>query len=478
MDLKYSNEKIPEEVFLKEHREVLSIWPTGKEVDLDEAVEYHKKLPPEKRMPVVFRKAKASRTVLVSPRIGAPLLQDMISGLNYLEDEGKVDVLSIFSDTYTRRNQFEKAENALRECEKMGRPSLNGYPISHYGVKGCREIVNAIRHPIRSVSVSSDQRFTNEIALAGGCTQVAGGPFAYTLLFGQNTTLGKNVAIQQYSSRLVGWYEDHGVPVTMMHSGTNTGSLVYPAMAITLGIVETLISAQQGCRSVLLGARPNLSPAQDVAMSRLFQTLTDEYLRRSGFPEVDVFQYCNQWAGSYPRDQSQAFATVCLGAVAAAYSDAVMTAVKTYDEGIGTPTKEVSAACCRATKQIINILKNQHFSGPEVEEEMEIISLEVHALMDNILEMGDGNVFQGALNAFKAGRLEFTYAPHKDNAGRVLLVRDAAGAVRLLDPGYLPLPERALKHHRKKIAEREKIENEKAGYDTVVDSIMFIEKPL
>ena len=59
MELKYSNEKIPEDVFLKEHREVLSVWPTGKGVDLDEAVAYHKKLPPEKKMPVVLWNAKA-----------------------------------------------------------------------------------------------------------------------------------------------------------------------------------------------------------------------------------------------------------------------------------------------------------------------------------------------------------------------------------------------------------------------------------
>jgi len=201
-------------------------------------------------------------------------------------------------------------------------------------------------------------------------------------------------------------------------------------------------------------------------------------LRRLGFPDVEVFQYCGQWSGSYPQDESQAFATVCVGAVMAAFSEAVQTTAKTYDEGIGMPTKEGTAACCRATKQILNILRNQRFSGPEVEEEMEVISLEVHALMDNILEMGKGNVFQGAMNAFKAGRLEFPFSSHKDNAGRVLLIRDAAGAVRLLDPGDLPLPDKVLKHHRKKVEEREKVEKKKSGYDTVVESIMFLEKPL
>ena len=38
MDIKIRNKKIDEELFLKMHQKVLSEWPTGKEVDLDEAV--------------------------------------------------------------------------------------------------------------------------------------------------------------------------------------------------------------------------------------------------------------------------------------------------------------------------------------------------------------------------------------------------------------------------------------------------------
>ena len=39
------NKKIPEDVFRQMRQEVLTQWPTGKDVDLQEAVDYHKAMP-------------------------------------------------------------------------------------------------------------------------------------------------------------------------------------------------------------------------------------------------------------------------------------------------------------------------------------------------------------------------------------------------------------------------------------------------
>ncbi|NMA58366.1 MAG: hypothetical protein GX954_06590, partial [Clostridium cochlearium] len=46
MELK--NKKWTDEEFHKQREEVLQQWPTGKEVDLQEAVDYLKKIPAEK----------------------------------------------------------------------------------------------------------------------------------------------------------------------------------------------------------------------------------------------------------------------------------------------------------------------------------------------------------------------------------------------------------------------------------------------
>ena len=47
MELK--NQKLSDEKFFAERKEVLSQWETGKGVDFDEAVAYQKSIAPEKR---------------------------------------------------------------------------------------------------------------------------------------------------------------------------------------------------------------------------------------------------------------------------------------------------------------------------------------------------------------------------------------------------------------------------------------------
>ena len=56
MELK--NKKWTDEEFFKVRKEVLNQWPTGKEVDLEEAVEYLKNVPEHKSFPAKLRKAK------------------------------------------------------------------------------------------------------------------------------------------------------------------------------------------------------------------------------------------------------------------------------------------------------------------------------------------------------------------------------------------------------------------------------------
>ncbi len=56
MNTEFGNKKIDESEFLKERQKVLSMWPTGREVDLDEAFAYHKDLPDHKNFMMVANK--------------------------------------------------------------------------------------------------------------------------------------------------------------------------------------------------------------------------------------------------------------------------------------------------------------------------------------------------------------------------------------------------------------------------------------
>ena len=72
------NKKIPEDVFHQMRQEVLTQWPTGKDVDLQEAFEYHKNMPESRKFAEKLVKAKAEKRTLIQPRAGVPVVEEHI----------------------------------------------------------------------------------------------------------------------------------------------------------------------------------------------------------------------------------------------------------------------------------------------------------------------------------------------------------------------------------------------------------------
>ena len=138
--MEISNKKIPEGEFMDMRREVLNQWPTGREVDLDEAVEYHKSLPENKVFTAKLNAAKAEHRTLVQPRAGVPVIEEHIKLLQYLQNNGEADLLPTTIDSYTRQNRYEEAENGINESLRLNRAMLNGFPAVNHGVSGCRRI--------------------------------------------------------------------------------------------------------------------------------------------------------------------------------------------------------------------------------------------------------------------------------------------------------------------------------------------------
>lgn len=75
-DLK--NVKIPRDEFESIRKEILTQWPTGKDVDLDEAIEFHKNLPEHKVFTNKLNAAKKEGRTLVQPRAGVALIKEHI----------------------------------------------------------------------------------------------------------------------------------------------------------------------------------------------------------------------------------------------------------------------------------------------------------------------------------------------------------------------------------------------------------------
>lgn len=169
------NTRLTDEEFFQERKKVLAMWPTGKDVDLDEAVEYHHRMAETKNYVLKLQEAKQNGTTSFCSMMGTAPLEKDIECSRYLQVEGQSDFLSTVVDSMTRNQLFEKAERELREIEKAGRPLLNGFPIVHYGVTGTRKKIEAVDMPVMIWGPSPETRLIDEIALAGGHTGISHG---------------------------------------------------------------------------------------------------------------------------------------------------------------------------------------------------------------------------------------------------------------------------------------------------------------
>ena len=74
-EIPLSTAQIPGDDFARMRRDNLARWPTGAEVDLDEAVAFHKSLPKHKQLGWVMRRAHEEGRCLIQPRGGFGTLE-------------------------------------------------------------------------------------------------------------------------------------------------------------------------------------------------------------------------------------------------------------------------------------------------------------------------------------------------------------------------------------------------------------------
>ena len=439
MELK--NKRIPDGEFAQLRQEVLAQWPTGKDVDLEESVAYHKAMADERIFSKKLLAAKEAGRTLVQPRAGVPLISEHIKLLEHLQDEGEADLLPTTIDSYTRQNRYEEAENGIRESMRLNRAMLNGFPAVNHGVSGCRQIIESVHTPVQVRHGTPDARLLTEITYAGGFTSYEGGGISYNLPYCKNIPMERTIRDWQYVDRLTGLYEEMGVSINITVGYGQCGNLV-----------------------------------QDVAAIRTLQKLTDEYLTKYGYTDVAVTTVLHQWMGGFPADEAKAFGVISTGSLIAAFSKATKVIVKSPHEAVGIPTKEANAQGLRCTKQVVNMMADQIFQDARLPQEEEIICQETRCIVDKCFELGDGDIAIGVCRGVEAGVLDVPFAPCRANAGLMLPCRDNEGAIRILNLGHLPFPKDLQDFHAGKIAERAKAENRKASFQMVTDDVYAIGK--
>ena len=470
------NKKIPDAEFQALRQEVLAQWPTGKDVNLEEAVAYHKSMPENRIFSKKLIAAKKSGRTLIQPRAGVPVVERHIELLQHLEKFGEADLLPTTIDSYTRQNRYKEAENGINESLRLDRAMLNGFPAVNHGVAKCRQVIESVNVPVQVRHGTPDARLLTEIAYAGGFTSYEGGGISYNLPYCKNIPMERTIKDWQYVDRLTGLYEEMGVSINREPYGPLTGTLVPPCISHAAAIIEALLAAEQGVKNITVGYGQCGNLVQDVAAIRSLEKLTEEYLAKYGYSDVVVTTVLHQWMGGFPADEAKAFGVISMGSAIAGLAKATKVIVKTPHEAVGIPTMEANAAGLRCTKQVVNMLADQDFRGDAITAEEEIIAEETRAIVDKCFELGMGDIAVGVCRGVESGALDVPFAPCRANAGLMLPARDNNGAVRILNFGNLPFSKELKDFHTAKIEERAKAENRKASFQMVIDDVYAIGK--
>ena len=474
MDIR--NKRISDAEFQAIRAEVLTQWPTGKDVNLEEAVAYHKAMPEGRIFSKKLLKAKQERRTLVQPRAGVPVVERHIELLQHLEKYGETDLLPSTIDSYTRQNRYKEAENGINESLRLDRAMLNGFPAVNHGVANCRKVVESVDVPVQIRHGTPDARLLAEITFAGGFTSYEGGGISYNLPYCKNVPMERTIRDWQYVDRLTGIYEEMGVSINREPYGPLTGTLVPPCISHAAAIIEALLAAEQGVKNITVGYGQCGNIVQDIAAIHTLEELTDEYLQKYGYNDVVVTTVLHQWMGGFPADEAKAFGVISMGSAIAGLAKATKVIVKTPHEAVGIPTMEANAEGLRCTKQVVNMLSDQEFHSADLETEKEIIRQETRAIVDKCFELGEGDIAVGVCRGVESGALDVPFAPCRANAGLMLPARDNNGAIRILNFGNLPFSQELKDFHIAKIDERAKAENRKATFQMVIDDVYAIGK--
>ena len=471
------NKKLNDDAFAGQRKEVLSMWHTGKEVDLEEAAGYHKNLPDGKNMAYKSRRAKATGEIFAVTGMGKSSVEEHIELLRHVEKEGEAEVLAISPDSLTRYNKFEEVHDHMAESVRTGVSKLNGVPVVNIGVSGVRRIVESVNTPIWLRGGCPDGRLMMEILFAGGVTQNAPDLLMDFWQHSAKTPYEYVVDTHQYIGRLMGCYEERGVPLVATVQGFY-GAAIPPSLQASSTVVSALLLVEQGVKNIAVLSAGHGNLVQDAAADAARENVLNYYLDKLGYSGVELFKSYSFSLMQYPADLAPSLAVMFMNTLMAKFAGAESSDVRTMAEAKAIPTKENIADTYKIAKTMQNFIQHQklEINREELKLQTEMEEKEIRAIVDKVFEFGDGDVLIGAERAIETGVLDNPFAANRAAAGKVLGVKDSEGAIRYFNTGNLPFSKEIVDYHKEKILQREKTQDVKVGYDTLVNDLYAVSK--
>ena len=454
-----SDDMWTEETLAAERKTVLAEWETGADVRAGlEACSSH---PPEKSLDALLWRAKRNKmTPLLQPRTGVASLEKQIEILRYLERNG-LDIASVQLDAASRSKLYSKARSGIDLSEGRNASLLNGFPVPVYGVSGVKKLIASIKKPFQLRAGGPDHRFTYEIALEGGASGVEGGFICYLFPYDKLTKPSQSLRYWQYVDRLTALYnERHGAPINREFFGTLTANLIEPSLAIVVNIVQAILSAKQGGRSISVGYAEQGNRSQDIAAIQILEEMTNRYLIKYGQVECRVTTVFHQYMAAFPKDEARAKELIYNSAITATLAGATKVMTKTTVEAFNIPSMEENARGVSIAGRGVKAASIRDCDLQSVDREKQLLRCEVKQMMQAIEQLGNGSIARGAIRAFEEGCLDIPFSPNIHNKGRVVTLRDRTGAVRFAALGNLPFDSSVKEFHQERIEERKMLERD------------------
>lgn len=410
---------------------------SGVDLDPSTAAEHLESLPRSRFASVAYG-ARPGRPY-VQPRGGVPGFAQQRALTEALHEAG-ADFIPLTIDSHTRHNDYAAATALLAAGLEQGRDLLNGYPLVSHGVVRTRELYEGIDKPVSLRHGTPDARLLAEIAVAAGITEIEGGGLSYTLPYSKAFPLDRALAHWQYVDRLCAIAGPRDAPVHRESFGPLTATLVPPVIAVAVQLSELLLAAEQGVRSFAVSFGQTGSFEQDAAIARVLREESARLLARFGLGDVTVRLVFHQWMGAFPAEPSRAWQVIAVSAATSALIGADKVVVKTPDEAIGIPSAESNATAVRAVRYALEMVScTSPVTSEAIEEERELIAGEVTDLMDHVLSLPSRSLLAAVHRAVLTGAIDVPFAPHEQNAGRLITDYGPGRRVRILDPGAVPL---------------------------------------
>lgn len=382
-----------------------------------------------------FRKKEK---MLVQPRGGFPTYEKQFALYEYFV-KANVDVLPLTIDSNTRLNDYATAKKMLRLSEENEMDMLNGYPLVNHGYRTTRKMMTHFNHPVSLRHGTPDARLLIETAIASGIFEIEGGPITYLLPYSKNFPLDKAFLYWKYVERVCANYSQLNEPINRESFGPLTATLVPPSITIVIQLLEMLLSLQEGVKSFSVSFSQQGSMTQDIVTGAVIRKLAKHYAAQIDCADAAIHLVYHQWMGAFPMNKDAAEQLINLSTVIASMVGADKIITKTREEASGIPTKEANAKTVANTQYTLGILNGL----PSVvdEEEEDILTQEVHAIMEAVFNDPADTLWRKVFNSIKNGIIDVPFSPHIINHNEMITIRDASKNIRIIERGNVPIPD-------------------------------------